>query len=60
MSTKLLILIAVLGVAAVTNAVQPFHRCQCCEDDPPPQCSRLFKPNFLLTLAGNSNFEMSL
>ena len=38
MSTKLFILIAALAAATVANA--DFHRCQCCDDDPPPRCSR--------------------
>merc|ERR1712165_260487 len=39
MSSKVLILIAVL--CAVGNAAAEFHRCQCCEDNPPEQCDRL-------------------
>ena len=57
MSTRLFVLIVILGVATIANATQGssqgrfgritntgpggFHRCQCCEDDPPPQCNRL-------------------
>merc|ERR1712038_1765371 len=37
MSSKVLILIAVF--CAVANA--EFHRCQCCEDNPPEQCDTL-------------------
>merc|ERR1712038_468499 len=39
MSSKVLILIAVL--CAVGNAAAEFHRCQCCEDNPPEQCDTL-------------------
>merc|ERR1712038_1425163 len=39
MSSKVLILIAVL--CALGNAAAEFHRCQCCEDNPPEQCDRL-------------------
>merc|ERR1712061_157476 len=39
MSSKVLILIAVF--CAVGNAAAEFHRCQCCEDNPPEQCDRL-------------------
>ena len=38
MSSKVLILIAVL--CAVGNAAE-FHRCHCCEDNPPEQCAQL-------------------